>query len=114
MNQLNLFREKESSKINYRVPLSFKVNVLAIKLVGYEGNLRAYVNAEIWANDVLVMVVRGVRIVQEENKAAWAQWPHQQSKRDGRWYPIILKANPDLDRLMKDACLKGYNEKRSA
>lgn len=89
-------------------PVAFGVEVTGIRLTHNYGNLRAFVNVRLTINDQSLMLMRGVRIVQQPHQRAYCQMPCQQSKVDGRYYSIIKTTNPDLAIKIKKAALAAY------
>lgn len=91
------------------MPPTFCVTTTGIKVLAQSyGNLRAFVNVQINIDDTPILLMRGVRIVQQPGQRAYCQMPCQQSQRDSRYYPIVKVLDPNLDMQIKQAALFAY------
>jgi hypothetical protein len=76
----------------------------SFRLITDQGNLRAFVDVQTGP-----FTIRGVRIIQQEGQRAYANLPQQQGK-DGRWFPIVECADPELATAIKAEALRFWGE----
>lgn len=87
-----------------------KPTVTQTKLLSDRGNLLAFQDVDLYLGNVRLFMMRGVRIVKQNDGSLYAQLPHQQSKQDNRYYPILCCYDQSLKRNIHQAALEAYNE----
>lgn len=81
--------------------------VKQIKLV-QRGNLRGFADVELSLHGWPFLLLRGVRIVQQDGQKAWVQMPVQRSDVNGKFYPIARSLDPDMFASLKQVVLDAY------
>lgn len=105
--------KEQRSHIRAFSSTTYDLKVLCTKRVDYLGNMRMFANVAIYANNERLFAVRGVRVIQEENKKAFVQWPHKLAN-NGERYPLIKCHNEQLNALLKARCLAAYEAQKGA
>lgn len=81
----------------------FEIKVLQVRPMEL-GTLRALIDLQVGP-----FTIKGVRVVQQVGKKAWAALPQQQGQ-DGRWWPVVVCSDPELDRAIKDVALDAWQK----
>ena len=84
-------------------PWAAKLEVLDIRPVTGEGNLRAYVTVKLGRT----LIVYGCRIVKEPGKRAWVSFP--QVRNNDRWYAVVRSEDPRLREALTAAVLAAWD-----
>lgn len=104
-------RAQVSANIDiFRPSPTFDAEATGVRLSSASGNLRAFVNVQLALNGTPFLLLRGVRIVRQQGQQAYAQMPCQQSKRDGKYYPIAKSLDTSLASRIKSAALAAYEQ----
>ena len=92
----------------FRPSPTITATVKQIKLTPKRGNLRGFADVELSLHGWQFLLLRGVRIVQQDGQRAWVQMPHQRSTVDGNFYPIAKSLDPELFTSLKTVVLDAY------
>ena len=117
INQKASWRKKRPTRAQvaanidiFRPSPTFDAEATGVRLSSASGNLRAFVNVQLALNGTPFLLLRGVRIVRQQGQQAYAQMPCQQSKRDGKYYPIAKSLDTSLASRIKSAALAAYEQ----
>ncbi len=92
---------------------SFTPHVTQIKVIQGRGNLLALLDVDLYLDETRIFLLRGVRIVKQNDGSVYCQLPHQKSQRDGRFYPIVCCYDKQLKQQIQNAALAAYHEAAS-
>jgi DNA-binding cell septation regulator SpoVG len=83
------------------VAVSAPIEVLEVRRIIGEGNLRAFAAVRLGA-----VVIRGCRIVQQPGQKAWVSLPQQKS--GDRYYPVVEITRKELLDQVREAILEAW------
>lgn len=81
-----------------------------IKLTPSRGNLRGFVDVELAVLDEPFLLLRGVRIVQQDGQRPWIQMPVLRSEANGKYYAIARSLNERMFERLKASALEAYSD----
>lgn len=70
----------------------------------------AFLDVDLYLGNTRLLMMRGVRIIKQNDGTFYAQLPHQQGQKGKRYYPIIRCYDLDLKRDIQQAALDAYNQ----
>ena len=70
----------------------------------------AFLDVDLYLNETRIFLLRGVRIVKQNDGSVYCQLPHQKSERDARYYPIVCCYDQKLKQQIQNAALAAYHE----
>lgn len=89
---------------------SFEPKITRVKIIQGRGNLLAFLDVDLYLNETRIFLLRGVRIVKQNDGSVYCQLPHQKSERDARYYPIVCCYDQKLKQQIQNAALAAYHE----
>jgi DNA-binding cell septation regulator SpoVG len=92
------------------LPTVHDIEVLSVKTVQGQGNLKAFASIRIGA-----LEIHGLRVVQQRGQRAWVSMPQVESERDGKkcYYPMMKIHDKGLKQAITEAVLEAWQKGES-